>query len=323
LVWGAVAASLCRAMLAVVLSRWPVGVQLDRAFIARSIRSGGYYQAGGILALVRDNAAQLVAGPMFGPTAVGYLTWARNLTFVLSQVFAHAFARVGYSSLSRLQQDTEALAKVAERMIFYLMLLTAPTLAVVLGLARPIICVIYTEKWLAAVPAIYLFGIRMLGSNFTTVFAAFLNGTGRFKLTTKILTFWTVLDLGLSAILASSVGFYGVAGASALAVWIPAAWMIREFRGTAAINLWEAAGKPTVGAAILFVFLHTMSPHVDGLWPLLGAVASGYLLFLAMTGFWALRNGFRLRDVSLQALQRLWSVNATCPAKTGREYPFT
>lgn len=282
LIGGSVAASFSRALVVMISSRWPIGLAFEREFLRRSLPSGIPYQLGGILPLVRDNVPMLWAGLLFGPAWVGYLAWARTVTFSLANVFAHAWARVAYSATARLHQKSSERSLVIEKMTLTLLLVMLPLSASLVGLRRPIISIIFTDKWLEAVPALAFFGLRMVGASLVTLFGAFLNGDGQFHRVARILSVWTLLEVGAASVLGALFGPIGIAMAAAGSVWVPALWMIHVVMNVTSFRIEKILVKPTFAALICGLFLEAMSGYVTGLASLVIVWLTGLMVYLTL-----------------------------------------
>jgi PST family polysaccharide transporter len=321
LIGGALAASIGRTLLSAILARGPLGVGLERGALLALWRSGRPCQCADLFGFLREHTPPLVAGPIFGPTAVGYLVWARNLAYVSYHVFAAAFMRVGFSLVARAPESEGGppLGRLIEGMAFASVSLMTIPLVLLLGLAHPVIAVIYTEKWMPALPALYLFGIRMLGGAVLGLFAFFVNGMGQFSLASRSVIVWTALEVGAALVLAPRLGFHGIAAASALAVWGPAFWLVRRAQALLSaraerVRVGEALGKPVLVGGVVGGLLREIGPHVADLQALILAAALGLTVYVLVLGWWS--------DVFRQLVRSLWahwmrSAKAFSPA--GRE----
>jgi len=199
----------------------------------------------------------LLAGPRFGPQAVGYLNWAKNMTFYSSQAITQAVSRVTFPSVSRIQQDPQAVRQMARATFKYVNLLTFPGILIFAALIPEFVQVVFTSKWAPAIPAFYFYAVRMLGSNISTLYIAVLNGLGKVEISLRILTWWTLLDWVLAWILCSRFGFTGVAMAYAISVVPIAAWLVLQLNKLVKVGLLQTFLLPLAvsGAAATVVWL--------------------------------------------------------------------
>lgn len=294
LVVGALAAGVGRALVSLRLARWPLGFGIERAFLGEVMKRGRYCQLTDLLGFLREQTPPLIAGPIFGPTAVGYLVWARNLTYVGHYIFASAFTRVGFSLMARAWEGSPSpsIGRVIEGMVSALTSILVVLLMLLLGLAHPVVAVVYTEKWAPALAALYLFGMRMLGGGLLSLFVFLANGMGQFRLASRTVAAWAALEVGLALVLAPRLGFSGIAAASALAVWPPAFWLARRVNALLSgrgvrLRFGEVVGKPVIIGGIVGGVLHGLSPHISSVAELIAAAALGGAVYVLAVGGWS------------------------------------
>jgi len=281
-VGAAVASESVRAVLLWASARWPLGFAVDGSALRAALRFGAPFQAGTWTSLLRDHMASLLAGPLFGPRAVGFLNWAHGVAYHVSQAFTEALGRVSFPSLSRAQEDREAFGRLLEKLLRALLLLVTPLLAVTAGVIPWIVAFLYTEKWAPAIPAFYGFAVRMLGGTLTTPLVAALNAWGRPRQALKILVAWTVSDWVMALLLVGRYGFVGVAMAYGVSVWVPVVWLIRVLASIVSVNWTYALVRPMVAGAMTFVLLRALAERiVSDLASLAAGVGLGLLLYVA------------------------------------------
>lgn len=237
LVIAIVASTLVRSAVAFQAAPWPIGIRLAFSGMGKTLRSGVLFQASTLTSLFRDYIPVLLAGPRFGPQATGYLNWAKNMTFYSSQAVTQAVSRVTFPSVSRIQQDPQAVRMMAQTTFRYVNLLTFPGILIFAALIPEFVQVVFTSKWAPAIPAFYYYSIRMLGSNVSTLYIAVLNGLGKIAISLRILAWWTVLDWALALALCSWFGFTGVAMAYAIGVIPIAAWLVLQLNKLVEVDL--------------------------------------------------------------------------------------
>lgn len=311
LVAGTLAAGIGRALVSVRMARWPLGLGIKSAFLGEVMKRGRYCQLTDLLGFLREQTPPLIAGPIFGPTAVGYLVWARNLTYVGHYIFASAFTRVGFSLMARSSErsPSPSIGRIIEGMVSALTNILVVMLVLLLGLAHPVVAVLYTEKWAPALPALYLFGMRMLGGGLLSLFVFLANGMGQFRLASRTVAAWTALEVGLALVLAPRLGFSGIAAASALAVWPPAFWLARRVNALLSgrgvrLRFGEVVGKPVIIGGIVGGVLHGVSPHISSLAELIAAAALGSAVYVLLVGGWSEVGELLFRHL------RVWRLNS-------------
>ena len=289
LVIAIVASTVVRSAVAFQAAPWPIGVRLGLGGMGKTLRSGVLFQASTLTSLFRDYIPVLLAGPRFGPQAVGYLNWAKNMTFYSSQAITQAVSRVTFPSVSRIQQDPQAVRRMAQTTFKYVNLITFPGILIFSALIPEFVQVVFTSKWAPAIPAFYFYAIRMLGSNISTLHIAVLNGLGKIEVSLRILIWWTVLDWGLALALCSRFGFTGIALAYAIGVIPIAAWLVLQLNKLVKVDFLRSFVLPLAvsAAAAMAVWLTKGISQPSWLslsgW-VLGGLGLYVLLLLAIEG---------------------------------------
>ena len=279
LVIAMVASTAVRSAVAFQAAPWPVGLRLAFSEMGKTLRSGVLFQASTLTSLFRDHIPVLLAGPRFGSQAVGYLNWAKNMTFYSSQAITQAVSRVTFPSVSRIQQDPRAVQQMARTSFKYVNLITFPGILIFAALIPEFVQVVFTSKWAPAIPAFYFYSIRMLGSNISTLYIAVLNGLGRIEISLRILVWWTVLDWALALALCSWFGFTGVAMAYAIGVIPIAAWLVLQLNKLAKVDLLRSFVFPLAVSGVAATAVWLAKSGSQASWLTLAGWSAGGLVF--------------------------------------------
>lgn len=296
-----------------LLSPWRLGFAWDAAALLRSLRFGTAFQLSSLTAVIRDNVITLIGGPLFGPNAVGLLNWALRLPWVCTQAFVAVSVRVGFPSLSRIRDDSSAFNTAITKMLRYVNLTTFLCLSVVTALTPDIVHLVYTDKWIPAIPFVYLFAVRMVAGNYTTFLDLSLKAQGYPERSLKVLSLWTLGEAVLTLVLAVILGPMGIALAAALGIWFAIAMLRREFSSLLPLSFRDATVVPCLSAGITFLALCLIRKLAITTLPHLAAtIVGGMLLFILVARALAGRtlwNEFRsdlaraLRSVTLSPRQ--------------------
>ncbi len=279
LVVAIVASTAVRSAVAFQAAPWPIGIRLRFSGMGKTLRSGALFQASTLTSLFRDHIPVLLAGPRFGPQAVGYLNWAKNMTFYSSQAITQAVSRVTFPSVSRIQQDPQAVRAMTQATLKYVNLLTFPCILIFAALIPEFVQVVFTSKWAPAIPAFYYYSIRMLGSNISTLYIAVLNGLGRVETSLRILIWWTVLDWALALALCSWFGFTGVAMAYAVSVIPVAAWLVIQLNKLVKVDFLRSFVFPLAVSGVAATAVRLAKSGSQASWLTLSGWIAGGLVF--------------------------------------------
>lgn len=171
-VWALVALQVVsasvRAILLWVVAQW----SLRGGFSMRSLRSlfgfGGYMFASGILQEMCNNIQGAVIG-RFAPLSVGYFNQARKLDQVASYTLPNVLVQVLFPVYSSLSGNSRRMAAVLAANVRLVSLLVMPLLCVLAIMAEPLIGLIYTDKWLPAVPYFRIFCVAGLTASLQNI----------------------------------------------------------------------------------------------------------------------------------------------------------
>lgn len=246
-VWSFIIALLVRSLLGVtvlyLISPWRPSFSWDSQIAKKLVSFGLPFQLNGFIATIKDAVMPVFVGAVSGAAAVGYLNWA--LTFSkLPILFMSDIFRVTFPTYSRIQHDTLLLKKAIEKTIRFTNLFLFPTSFLLAALARPIVTIIFTDKWLPALPAFYihLFGILVVG--ITNTFMDSLWALGKTKIAVKLLIIFTIVNWVTSVPLVYRFGFTGAMIGSVIVLYVslPLTWYyIRKIVKLEVIkHLWPA-----------------------------------------------------------------------------------
>lgn len=294
--WAALCSSLCKTLVLSSSSPWRIGFAWDATFLKHCIRFGGAFQLSGMTSLARDNISLLLGGPLFGPAAVGLLTWALRLNEVCSQEFVAIVSYVSFPSLSRVRSDLRLFSALLNRMLRYVNFATFFSLSVVSALLPEIVAIVYGNKWSPAIPLFYCFAIRMVSGNFVTLLDSAVKAHGRPERSLLIASCWTVWEWGLALLGARFFGFHGIAGAYAIGGWPAMVWLLYETKRFARIHLWRACGAAALAGTVTFLTLFLAKGNlIHSLLRLALAGVAGSAVYLIV--MLALEGGVLFREI--------------------------
>lgn len=212
-VWSFIIAALLRSLagtaLIYFLSDWTPSAHFAPSRVKGLVRFGLPYQGNTVLGFIKDAVTPLFVGVYCGAGAVGFVSWARSTAFV-PLLLSEAFARVAFPAFSRIQGDRELLARAVERSMRGITLLMFPVTALMLALGPEIVRVVFTEKWLPALPAYYFYCTSPLFVGVVLPMYSAILALGRSGLVLKMMGALLVLEWGLGVPLVMAFGFNGI-----------------------------------------------------------------------------------------------------------------
>jgi len=162
------------------------------------------------------NADNFIIGIFLGPVALGYYALAYKLMLLPRDAVTNVVTRVLFPAFSRMQGDDERLANAYLRTCGAIAFVTFPMMAGLAVIARPFVEVVLGDKWLPAVPLIWILApVGMLQSVWSTAGQIFLaKGRADWQFRWGVLAGLIIVG---SFVLGLPWGVVGVASAYALA----------------------------------------------------------------------------------------------------------
>ncbi len=234
-----------------LIQPWMPGVAFSLNALKSVLKFGVPYQANTLLAMVKDDGMILFLGSILGTTGVGLLGWAQKWAYAPLRFFMDQVIKVTFPAFSRLQDNKKELSNAVTKSIFFICMLTFPSLVFLVIVAPSLVEIIPKyEKWTPALGALTILSITSAVAAFTTPLTNTLNAIGRITLTFKLMVMWTILTWVLVPALAVSFGVTGAAigftlvGSSSIVALI----LVSKYVD---INYFQSVGKPFLAASLM------------------------------------------------------------------------
>lgn len=256
-VWVLVAALLAQSFVSVALSYalhwWRPRFGLDWKLLAPMVRYGVQFQLKAVWGFVNGAIIPVWGGARLGARSVGLIEFGMNTAWFPVKL-VEILSRVSFPLLARLKGDAHVAARVMERGLQVCALGTYACVAIFFGLGPQIIHVIYGDKWLPALDALWVYSAA-IGVGFASpLLAAGFDARGEPQHFARLMFVWVLLDWTLTPIGTHFGGLLGFVLGHALHIVIGnvmAFWLVRKL--TPEVRIWRAVRWPLVAGAITFV----------------------------------------------------------------------
>jgi teichuronic acid exporter len=135
-------------------------------FSVRALRSmfgfGSKLLVSSLIDTVFRNIYMLVIGKLFLPAQLGYFGRAQSLQRLPAVNIFYPFKRVMFPMFSQISDDKRRLKEVMQKTLVTLAMINFPLMIGLALVAKPLVLVVLTEKWLACVPYLQLLCISSL-----------------------------------------------------------------------------------------------------------------------------------------------------------------
>lgn len=159
----------------------PIKISLnpDFGFIKSSFKFSSTLLLTGFFNIITSNIYNVIIGKIYRVNELGYYSQARRYQQIPTTVFTQILQSVALPTFSKLNTDKERQLLYLRKMIRIAAFLIFPATAILIGLARPIIEIILSEKWL---PSAFYFQLLLVGAvvfTFHTLFIQLFVAVGK------------------------------------------------------------------------------------------------------------------------------------------------
>lgn len=202
----------------------------DGAAVRRLLRFGVPHQLKHVVGLAGSATTPLLCGALLGAEPVGLIQWAQQTGFFPLRL-VEIVSRVSFPLYARLQDDRPALTRQIDRSVA-ICAAGGFAFATVIGALGPaFVAIVYSPKWLPALPLLYLFAATITVGMFVPLIAPAMDALGKPKVMLAQSVASTVAAWLVTTPLALAYGPLGfVAGSVTLMVLGNAvmAWVMRR-----------------------------------------------------------------------------------------------
>lgn len=200
-VWSLVAQqislSALNAILVFIATRWKPQLVFSSKSFHELFNFGGFILLSNLFSTLSNEIQGLLVGRMFTPATLGLYNQAYRLEGSAANTVSDITNQVTYPVLSSLQNDRQKLKSALKRFIQVPAFVCCPIMAFFIVAAKPIIILIYSEKWVACVPYLQILCLAGL--------AVCLQGSANQAITaigkSKVFFRWTIIKRTLTIVL--------------------------------------------------------------------------------------------------------------------------
>jgi PST family polysaccharide transporter len=179
--------------LVLLVSGWRPALRFSRREL-RSLLVFGFHVVGAQITWIGGMRLYIVCiGLLFSPTAVGFYNIAQRVVDTARDTISVAVSNLALPIFSRHQNDHAQLRQAVGKGTEFVALLVLPIFAIVGGCATPLVYLLLTDKWLAAVPIIQLFAASAMLHFFRYLQTPAITAAGRPDAALVLSIFSTVL----------------------------------------------------------------------------------------------------------------------------------
>jgi teichuronic acid exporter len=152
LVWSQVIISIVSTIQIWIYSRWKPLWRFNLTKFKDHFNYGYKIAISGVLEVVFKNAYVLIIGKFFSASQVGFYTRAETMKQLPVSNISNALKKVTFPLFAKIQNDDVRLKRVYKQLMQMVVFVLAPVLIFLAVLAEPTFRLLFTDKWLPAVP---------------------------------------------------------------------------------------------------------------------------------------------------------------------------
>ena len=162
LVWQSIVGSVVSVTVLWLLTRWkPLWLFSWQSF--KSMFSyGSKLMVSGLMNTVYNHASSLIIGKFYTPAELGYYDRGNQIASMPSLKLSSVFHGVTFPILAKLQDDNERLINVYQKYLAITSLLIFFLMTLLAVIAKPLILILLTEKWMGVVPFLQVFCLAFM-----------------------------------------------------------------------------------------------------------------------------------------------------------------
>jgi O-antigen/teichoic acid export membrane protein len=157
------------------------------------LKFGIAFQTKGIVGFINGATIPLFAGTTLGRYELGIVTWSQNTAFFPLKL-VEILGRVNFPLLSRMQHDPRAFARTLEQSIQICAVVTFFFVALFVGLGPSIVSVMFGNRWVPALPTLYVFAAVLSIGFLAPIIGGALDAIGKPQIVTRLALGWTLLN---------------------------------------------------------------------------------------------------------------------------------
>ncbi len=189
-VWSLVGQTLSTTSILIVLfplhSKWKPSFRFSKESFKSLFGFGYKLMITGVYSVIMNNISTMVIGRAYQSNQLGFYTRASQFSSLIAFTVNDVLGTVTFPVLSHLQDDTKHMVSVYRKSLFFTAMIIFPIMVLCALLARPIVIILLTEKWLPCVTLMqWLFLARMF-TPLSSINMNVLNAVGRSDLFMKI-----------------------------------------------------------------------------------------------------------------------------------------
>ncbi len=191
MVIGLLAKNIVMLIIIIFISEWKIKYKFYFRLLKPILPFGLSFQGSHFLNFIKDSTVPVWISSVLGVKSLGYLTWANSLA-IYPILLSNLLSRILFPFFSKIQNNKEKFKNSLEIITRINLLIIMAIASLLFALAKPITIILYTEKWLPALPLLYLLILVNFLLGAIIPFINAFNAVGKAIYTFKLSIAWIV-----------------------------------------------------------------------------------------------------------------------------------
>lgn len=279
LVIGALLQGVLSTSLVFVLRPWRPAWTFDREALAPILRFGIPFQAKNVVAFINGAITPLYAGAALGAHRLGFLQWSQQTAYFPLKIVG-IMGRVTFPLFSRIRDDRAQFAETLGRSLAICAFATFFFIAFFWSMGEPLVRVVFTEKWLPALPLLKVYAAVLAVGFLSPVAASALDAAGKPLIIAKLSVGWTLLNWAVVLVTTPLYGLEGFVYGYAVHVVVGnLAVLVVLRRVIPGVRVLRRVAAPAVASLGVYAFGVWAAPHATGALSFAGCALAAFVVY--------------------------------------------
>lgn len=214
LVYQVVVGSMATSVVLWFYGNWTLSCMFSKKSFQNLFGYGSKLLVAGLYTQTVNNVYTICIGRYYPTTALGYYTRAKTFADVSAGTIVAILQQATFPVLSVVQSDTKRFVSIYSRMIKMAAFIIIPLMTFIALLAKPIVVLLLTEKWIALIPLLQWMVFARIFLPMSAINMTILNAIGRsdlflkvdlYKFPLTVVTLIITIPLGVKAMIIGHV----------------------------------------------------------------------------------------------------------------------
>ena len=167
-------------------SNWSPSIAFSKKSFKSLFGFGSKLLIASLYAQILNNIYNIFLGRFYPTVSLGYYTRAKNFADISAGTIVSVLQQATFPILTEVQNDKEKLISIYRRMIRMSAFITIPLMTFIALLAKPIVILLLTDKWIALIPLLQWMVFARIFYPMSALNLNLLNAIGRSDLYLKV-----------------------------------------------------------------------------------------------------------------------------------------